>query len=139
MLVYIEALGGQSFQHIMKKGTMTIHIYNEDLIIKELEPEQREANRNILHIPPYIMVLMLLIISNEGNLQKQQKVLRGLHFLLHSDEGLYFRRKLRDISWQILGDQKGAPESYKESRKQESFHDIQKVTHLRIHDAQSKI
>jgi hypothetical protein len=146
MLIYIEALGGQSFQDIMKKGTMTIHIYNEDLIIKELEPEQREANRNILHIPPYIMALMLLIVCNHGDLPKQQEVLHKLYFLLNFYAERYVCSHLMDISWQILGicqqicgDHQGAILSYQKSLEQQPFHEIQKATHWRIQDAHSEI
>jgi hypothetical protein len=146
VLAYMEFSFGGAFQSTMKKGTVTICFCKDDMIIKELEPEQKEAQRKLLQIPPYVIALMLLIIGNHGNLQKQQKVLHELHFLLHSDEGLYIRRQLRDISWQILGicqqicgDHQGALQSYQESLRQEPFHEVQKVTQWRMQDARSKI
>ncbi|XP_056003494.1 tissue-type plasminogen activator-like [Ostrea edulis] len=112
------------------------------MIIKELEPEQREAKTNHLQIPPCIMTLMLLIVCNHGNSQKQQEVLHELHDLLHGDDGRYVRNQLRDISWQILGicqqicgDHQGALLSYQKSLRQEPFHEIQEATKTRIQDA----
>ncbi|XP_048749562.1 uncharacterized protein LOC125661559 [Ostrea edulis] len=139
-------LGGRSFMGIMKKATLTIHIYDEEMIIKELEPEQREAKKNHLQVPPYIMTLMLLIVCNHGNSQKQQEVLHELYDLLHSNIGRYVRNQLRDISWQILGicqqicgDHKGALLSYQESLRQEPFHEMQEATKTRMQDARSRI
>jgi hypothetical protein len=146
ILAQNEMLGGQPFYDVMKKATMTIQIYNEDLIIKELEPEQREANRNILHIPPYILALMLLIVCNHCNLPKQQEVLHELYFLLNFNAERYVCSHLMDISWQILGicqqicgDHQGTILSYQKSLQQKPFHEIQKATHWRIQDARSKI
>jgi hypothetical protein len=80
MLVYNEMVGGQPFQDMMKKAAMTIHIHNQDLIIKEVEPEQKESNGNILHILPYILALMLQTICNHGNLPKQHDFIYYLYF-----------------------------------------------------------
>jgi hypothetical protein len=146
IMAHYGLLGGRPFHHVMKKATMTIHIYNDEMILKELEPEQREANKNILHIPPYIMALMLLIVCNHGNLPKQQEVLHELYFVLNFYSEQFVCSHLRDISWQILGicqqicgDHQGALLSYQKSLEEEPFHEIQKSTRRRIQEARSRL
>jgi hypothetical protein len=146
IMTHYEMLGGRPFQDAMKKATLTIHIYNDEMILKELEPEQREAYKNMLHIPPYIMANMLLIVCNHGNLPKQQEVLHEFYFMLNFYGDRFICSHLRDISWQILGicqqicgDQQGALLSYQKSLEEEPFHEIQKSTHKRIQDARSKL
>jgi hypothetical protein len=82
IMAHSEIFGGRPFQDVVKKATITINIYNNDMILKELEPKQREANKNIQHIFPFIIAFMLLIGCNYGNSPKQQEVLHTLYFLL---------------------------------------------------------
>jgi hypothetical protein len=124
---------------------MTIFVH-KDMTLKELEAEKREASTEMLHIPPAVMTLMLLIVCNHGNLQKQQEVLHELYFLVHFGDGLSVYKHLGDISWQILGicqqicgDHMGALSSYLHSLDQEPFHQIQKATHRRISNARRHI
>jgi hypothetical protein len=134
-----------SLPNNLKTVAITIFV-PKDMTIKELEVEKREAKKEMLHIPPSVMALMLLIVCYHGNLQKQQEVLHELYFLLHFGDGLAVYTDLGDISWQILGicqqicgDHQGALSSYEKSLAQEPFHQIQKATHSRISDAHSHI
>ncbi|XP_062569591.1 uncharacterized protein LOC134231623 [Saccostrea cucullata] len=141
---YDREIGGLPLMERMRK-TVAVNIDLRMIMIKELEFEFSLAARNFIDVPPYVMVLMLLVLCNRGNPQKQNEALDELYLLLHSDEGRHIKKILRGISWQILGicqevceDYQGALLSYQKSLKEEPHHNLQEATYLRIQDVQCR-
>ncbi|XP_061194427.1 uncharacterized protein LOC133202600 [Saccostrea echinata] len=141
---YNEEMGGLPLIERMRKA-VAVDIDLRMIMIKELEFEFSLAARNFIDVPPYVMILMLLVLCYRGNLQKQQEALDELYSLLHSDEGRHIKTILRGISWQILGicqeicgDYQGALLSYQNSLKEEQHHNLQEATYLRIQDVQCR-
>ncbi|XP_062619958.1 uncharacterized protein LOC134281519 [Saccostrea cucullata] len=101
-----------------------------------------------LHIPPFVIVEMLSVLSHYrlGNRSQCLQSLTDLQTLLLYDDGSYVPFRRRDISWQILGicqhvvgDFHGALRSYQESLKQDPSHKLQKATKLRIDCIQNEL
>jgi hypothetical protein len=112
--------------------------------IDELLLEQEVGKQNgkpYLHISPFVMVEMLLVLSHyrQGNRSQYLRSLTDLQTLLNYDDGRHVPLDIRDLSWQILGicqhvvgDLHGALHSYQESLKQKRYHKIQTATENRI-------
>ncbi|XP_062604609.1 uncharacterized protein LOC134266374 [Saccostrea cucullata] len=108
----------------------------------KLEQDVSKLNANpILHLPPFVLVEMLSVLSHHklGNRFQCLQSLTDLQTLLLCDEGTYVPLFSRDLSWQILGicqelvgDFHGALQSYQESLKQEPYHKIREATYIRI-------
>lgn len=146
-MAYRQKVVGQSLQEKMKKAaSMDLMFPKRCMLIQELTLEKTVTTQLALCISPYIMTLMMLIVCNHDNSQKQQEVLRELYILVHNEDERYIDKSLRDISWQILGicqqicgDHRGALRSYQESLKQEPYNGIQEASYRRIQDARSRI
>ncbi|XP_048746396.2 uncharacterized protein LOC125658966 [Ostrea edulis] len=142
---YSEAVGSLSLSRKMKTAWVhNVKLGNEIQYIDELISEQeasKQIARDALYIPPLVLTDMLLVLSHYklGDISQCLQSLTNLQTLLFYDDGRCIRLQVRDLSWQILGicqhvvgDLHGALHSYRESLRQEEFHNLQTATENRI-------
>ncbi|XP_062575454.1 uncharacterized protein LOC134237361 [Saccostrea cucullata] len=139
---YIDEVGRLPLSEKMRKA-VAMSIELNIPMIKELELECRMTLLHAIFVPPYVMTLMLLVLSYCDKPDKRQEVLKELYSLLHYDKNHYIFGFFRDISWQILGicqqicgDYQGALLSFQKSLIATPLHGIQEATYYRIQDVQ---
>lgn len=142
---YNESVVSWSLSKRMMKGWVEdVCLYNNVHFIQELDIEQKvsyDSGTPILYISPFVLANILCMLSNYklGNMSQCLESLTNVQTLLLYDGGKYVPLHIRDLSWQILGisqhvvgDLKGALESYLRSLRQDPFHKIQNATKYRI-------
>ncbi|XP_048746114.2 uncharacterized protein LOC125658760 [Ostrea edulis] len=142
---YSEAVGSLSLSRKMKTAWVAnVKLRSEVHYIDELILEQevsKQNDQNVLYISPFVLTDMLLVLSHYrlGNRSQYLQSLTDLQTLLLYDDGRYVPLHFRDLSWQILGicqhvvgDLHGALQSYRESLRQEQYHNIKTATENRI-------
>jgi hypothetical protein len=142
---YNEAVGSLSLSRRMKSVWVNHVRLDTDLhFIMELTLEQevsKQNGRNLLFISPFVLTEMLSVLCHYrlGNRPQYLQSLTDLQTLLVYDDGRYVPLETRDLSWQILGicqhvvgDLRGAFQSYRESLRQRPYNKIQQATEARI-------
>ncbi|XP_061188882.1 uncharacterized protein LOC133197058 [Saccostrea echinata] len=141
---YTEAVGGQSWSTKLRRAVARdIKFDNEINYINELILEQQACVENVmpsLCIPPLVQLHFLEVLCcRHVDTMRAQTALHNLQVLVHQDQEINIPSRLRDISWQILGiceqltgNLLDALYSYQQSFKQYPYHEIQKVSIVRI-------
>nr|XP_022298625.1 uncharacterized protein LOC111107635 [Crassostrea virginica] len=143
---YTEAVGGRSWSYKMRHAVAYNIMLNHHICyINELTPEQQSSSLNHMKfsiIPLYLLLHMLeFLCCRHVDPVRAQAALDDLQVLVHHDQGLSVRVKLRDISWEILGicqqmtgNRQAALFSYRQSLRQIPFNKIDTATRHRIQD-----
>jgi hypothetical protein len=151
---YMEAVGSLSLSRKMKTAWVDNVLLDKEVrYIDELILEQEASKQCLddpLFIPPFVVTHMLLVLSHYrlGNRSQCLQNLTSLKtMLLYAyDDERYVRSVMRDLSWQILGicqhvvgDLRGALQSYREALKQEQFSNIQTATENRMMNVENQL